>query len=64
MAGMLVDHPGTHAWGGGGVVKVVSLETRGQLDAGWLAATRLYFCSIQMRSKKNKEITSHRYASH
>ena len=39
IAGMLVDRPGTHAWGGRGEVKVVSVETRGQPDVGRLAAT-------------------------
>jgi len=41
MAGMLVDRPGTPCVGGGGEVKVLSVETRGQPDAGWLAATYL-----------------------
>jgi hypothetical protein len=43
MAGMLVDRPGTPCVGGGDEVKVVSVETRGQLDAGWLVATHPHF---------------------
>ena len=41
VAGMLADRPRTHVCVGGekGEVKVVSIETRGQPDAGWLAAT-------------------------
>ena len=46
-----VDHP--HGWnadltnpgpmcGGGGEVQVTSIESRGQPDAGWLAATSKY----------------------
>ena len=49
MAGMLVDRPGTPCVGwGGGEVKVVSIETRGQPDAGWLAATlqSLYYIHL------------------
>ena len=38
--------------GGGGEVKVVSLETRGQPDAGWLAATvrHIYIVHFSLRS--------------
>ena len=39
VVGMLVDRPGTPCMGVGGEVKGVSVETRGQPDTGWLAAT-------------------------
>ena len=50
MAGMLVDRPGTPCVGGG-EVKVVSVETRGQLDAGWLAA--IIQCKLQLSLESN-----------
>ena len=38
-AGLTDPGAGTHVWGGEGEVQVTSVETRGQPDAGWLAAT-------------------------